>query len=175
MRPPFLLLTCLLTFTLSCSDPQTAEQAFDRVDYHTAYKLFKPRAEAGDSAAQNYLGVHYYLGFGVKRDLHKALQWYEKAAIQGDPEAQFNYGLMFHNAYGTEQNITTAFKWYYASYRQGNANARRNMNSLADHNLLSPNQIDYAKLQARQYIANPVVTEHGSEGTLFRGELRNPG
>lgn len=146
-------------------------QAFDAGDYATAYKLFKPRAEAGDSEAQNYLGVHYYLGLGVQRDLPKALQWYEKAALQGDPDAQFNYGLMFHNAYGTDQDITTAFKWYYASYRQGNPNAERYMNSLADANLLSPNQIDYAKLQAKQYIFKSVVTEHGSEGTLFRGKL----
>lgn len=172
MRLLFVVLSCLSLITGGCGDRKTAQEAFDAGDYITAYKLFKPRAEDGDVKAQNYLGVHYYLGLGVKRDLRKALQWYEKAAIQGDPEAQFNYGLMFHNAHGTEQNITTAFKWYYASYRQGNPNAERYMNSLADDNLLSPNQIDYAKLQAKQYIANPVVTEQGSEGTLFRNRLQ---
>lgn len=172
MKKLFALLTCLLTFTLSCGDQKTAVEAFDAGDYLTAYKLFKPRAEAGDIEAQNYLGVHYYLGLGVKRDWRQALRWYEKAATQGDPDAQFNYGLMFHNAYGTEHNITTAFKWYYASYRQGNTNAERYMDSLADNNLLSPNQIDYAKLQAKQYIVNPVVSEQGTEGTLFRNRLQ---
>lgn len=172
MRLLFVLLICVSLVAGGCGDRKTAIEAFDAGDYITAYKLFKPRAEAGDSEAQNYLGVHYYLGLGVKRDLRQALQWYEKAAIQGDPEAQFNYGLMFNNAYGTEHNITTAFKWFYASYRQGNPNAARYMNSLADDNLLSPNQIDYAKLQAKQYIVNPVITEQGSEGTLFRGRLQ---
>ena len=166
------MLGCLSLLAGSCADRTTAKEAFDTGDYHTAYNLFKPGAEAGDSEAQNYLGVLYYLGLGVNRDLHKALQWYEKAAVQGHPDAQFNYGLMFHNAYGTEHNITTAFKWFYASYRQGNPNAERYMNSLADRNLLSPNQIDYAKLQAKQFIINPVVTEQGSEGTLFRNRLQ---
>lgn len=172
MKSLFVLLACVTLVSWGCGDRKTAQEAFDAGDYITAYKLFKPRAEAGDVEAQNYLGVHYYLGLGVKRDLRKAFQWYEKAALQGDPEAQFNYGLMFYNAYGTEHNITTAFKWFYASYRQGNPNAERYMNSLADDNLLSPNQIDYAKLQAKQYIANPVVTEQGSEGTLFRNRLQ---
>lgn len=172
MKFLFAQLACLILLSGGCGERKTALEAFDTGDYTTAYKLFRAGAEAGDVEAQNYLGVHYYLGLGVKRDLHKALQWYEKAALQGDPEAQFNYGLMFFNAYGTEHNITTAFKWFYASYRQGNANAERYMNSLADDNLLSPNQIDYAKLQAKQFIVNPVVTESGSEGTLFRNRLQ---
>ena len=172
MKSLFVLLTCVTLISGGCGERKTAVEAFDTGDYNSAYKLFRTSAEAGDAEAQNYLGVHYYLGLGVNRDLHKALQWYEKAAVQGHPEAQFNYGLMFHNAYGTEHNITTAFKWFYASYRQGNPNAERYMNSLADRNLLSPNQIDYAKLQAKQFIVNPVVTESGSEGTLFRNRLQ---
>ena len=75
---------------------------------------------------------------------------------------------MYHNGYGTDPNIGTAFMWYYASYRQGNTTAELYMNTLAADNLLSPNQIDYAKLLAKKYITNPVVTEQGSEGSLFR-------
>ncbi len=153
---------------LSCGTGKSARQAFEAGDYATAYKLFRPRAEAGEAEAQNYLGVHYYLGLGVKRNWRQALQWYEKAANQGDPSAQLNYGLMHHNGYGTTPDIGTAFMWYYASYRQGNATAGHYMNTLAADNLLSPNQIDYAKLRARQYITNPVVAEQGSEGSLFR-------
>ena len=171
MRSLFFLLACVNLVTGGCSDQKTARQAFDAGDYGTAYKLFKPRAEAGDREAQNYLGVHYYLGLGVPRDWQQALQWYEKAAKQGDPRAQLNYGLMFHNAYGTDKDMIAAFTWYYASYRQGNTTAERYMNSLAADNMLSPNQIDYAKLRAKPYITNPVVAEQGSEGTLFRERL----
>ena len=168
MKLPIIVLLCLSLFAGGCGSDRSALQAFDAGDYVTSYKLFRSLAESGDVAAQNYLGVHFYLGLGVERDWPQALQWYEKAAKQGDPGAQLNYGLMFHNGYGTNPDIGAAFMWYYASYRQGNATAGRYMNSLADDNLLSPNQIDYAKLRARQYVANPVIAERGSEGSLFR-------
>lgn len=173
----FTLPVCLLLLTAGCGSEKTAQQAFEAGDYATAYNLFRPMAEAGDREAQNYLGVHYYLGLGVQRNWRQALQWYEKAAKEGEPGAQLNCGLMFQNGYGTDPDIGTAFMWYYASYRQGNAIAGRYMDSLADDNLLSPNQIDYAKLRARQYITNPVVSEQGSEGSLFRNRQRigNPG
>lgn len=168
LKLTFILSVCLLLLTGGCGSDKSALQAFDTGDYVTSYKLFRPLAESGDRVAQNYLGVHFYLGLGVERDWSQALQWYEKAAKQGDPGAQLNYGLMFQNGYGTNSDIGAAFMWYYASYRQGNATAGRYMNSLADDNLLSPNQIDYAKLRARQYVINPVVAGQGSEGSLFR-------
>lgn len=168
MNPLSILPVILLLLTLGCSAEKDARQAFERGEYATAYKLFRLRAEAGDLEAQNYLGVQYYLGLGVPRDWQQALQWYDKAAKQGDPGAQVNYGLMFQNGYGTNPDIGAAFMWYYAAYRQGNSTGKRYMNLLAEDNLLSPNQIDYAKVRARQYIANPVVSEQGTEGSLFR-------
>ena len=35
-------------------------------DYETAYTLWMPLAESGDADAQNYMGILYYLGFGVQ-------------------------------------------------------------------------------------------------------------
>ncbi len=168
LRFAFILPLYLLLLATGCGSEKTAQQAFEAGDYATAYKLFRPLAEAGDLEAQSYLGVHYYLGLGVRRDWQQALQWYDKAAKRGEPRAQLNYGLMFQNGYGTDSDIGAAFMWYYASYRQGNATAKRYMNLLAADNLLSPNQIDYAKVRAKPYIANPVITEQGTEGTLFR-------
>ena len=168
LKLPIIVLVCLSLAAAGCGSDKSALQAFDAGDYATSYKLFRPMAESGDRVAQNHLGVHFYLGLGVERDWSQALLWYEKAAKQGDPGAQLNYGLMFQNGYGTNSDMGAAFMWYYASYRQGNATAGRYMNSLADDNLLSPNQIDYAKLRARQYVINPVIAEQGSEGSLFR-------
>lgn len=168
LRLVFILPACLFLLAGGCGAERDARQAFEKGDYTTSYNLFMDVAESGDPVAQNYLGVHYYLGLGVKRDLREALLWYGKAAKQGDPRAQLNYGLMFQNGYGTDPDIGAAFMWYYASYRQGNANAERYMRVLAEDNLLSPNQIDYAKLRVKQYIVNPVVSEQGTEGSLFR-------
>ena len=153
---------CLLLLMSACGSEKTAQQAFEAGDYAVAYKLFRTRAEAGDAQAQNYLGMHYYLGLGVQRDWQQALQWYDKAATQGDPRAQLNYGLMFQNGYGVSPDMVAAFTWYYAAYRQGSKTARYYLDALAADNLLSPIQIDYAKVQAEPYITNPVVTGQGS-------------
>jgi TPR repeat protein len=37
-------------------------------------------AEAGDATAQNDLGVRYYEGDGVPKDLTEAVKWFQKAA-----------------------------------------------------------------------------------------------
>ncbi len=171
LKLPIVVLGCLSLIAGGCGSNNSAQQAFEAGDYASAYKQFRGLAEAGDPVAQNYLGVHYYLGLGVQRNWRQALEWYEKAAKQGDPGAQLNYGLMFQNGYGTDPDIVAAFMWYYASYRQGNTVAGRYLEILAGDNLLSPNQIDYAKLLAKEYIIDPVIAEQGSDGSLFRNRL----
>lgn len=162
------LLICLAA--AACGAEKTAQQAFAAGSYETAYRLFQPRAAAGDIEAQNYLGVHYYLGLGVPRDLARALAWYEKAAKQGNPAAQFNYALMFHGGYGTAQDPVAAFMWYYAAYRQGHANAKRYMDVLTSAARLTPNQLNLAKMRVRDYILDPQVGEQAAEGRLFHGQ-----
>ena len=169
-RNAVFLCCCLCLW--GCSGEKTAKQDFAAGDYARAFAKFKPRAEAGDSEAQNYLGVQYYMGLGVRRDWQQALKWYEKSAKQGEPRAQRNYGMMFHNGYGTNMDIVSAYMWYYAAYRQGNPTAKGYMDYLAAENKLSPNQMNLARQKAKHYIVNPVIAEHVSESKLFRGQQR---
>ena len=46
-------------------------------------------AEAGDAVAQNNLGICYYKGSGVEKDVAQAVTWWHRAAEQGHAEAQF--------------------------------------------------------------------------------------
>ncbi|MGI9228920.1 MAG: tetratricopeptide repeat protein [Gammaproteobacteria bacterium] len=163
-------LLLLLLSGYGCGDPLTAEQAFAEGEYDVAYPLWRDRAVQGEAGAQNYLGVHYYMGLGVERDLPLALKWFTAAAKQGDPEGQRHLGMMYHNGYATGQDFVSAYMWYYAAYRQGNPGAKRYMDSLSEENKLSPNQMNQAKGQAAEFIINAVVTEQGSEGKLFQGQ-----
>jgi len=169
MRRDVLLTVCCLCLW-GCSGEKTAKQDFAAGDYDVSFAKFKLQAEAGDSEAQNYLGIQYYMGLGVRRDWKQALKWYEKSAKQGHPQAQFNYGVMFHNGYGANPDSVAAFMWYYAAYRQGNSTAGLYMNSLAAENKLTPNQMNFARQKARQYIVNSAIAEQASEGKLFRGQ-----
>ena len=58
--------------------------AFERGDYATALREFRPLAKQGDPEAQVQLGGMYQDGRGVPRDYVEAARWFHKAAEQGD-------------------------------------------------------------------------------------------
>ncbi|MCG8325783.1 MAG: sel1 repeat family protein [Thiotrichales bacterium] len=145
-------LLLLLTFITACSGMDDPKLAFAEGDFETSYQLWKPLAEEGNPEAENYLGVHYYTGLGVKRDYAKALHWYESAARKGFPSAQRHYGDMFMNGHGTQQDFYKAFLWYFAASQQGNDEAKLKLESLTAGNKLTPNQQMHAKIDANEFI-----------------------
>ena len=150
---PRLFFTSVLVLVLSACGLETDPKlAFEKGDYQTAMKLWMPLAEEGDSEAQNYLGILYYLGFGVNRDYARALQWYEKAARAGYADAQRNYGDMIHFGRGIKKDNYKAFKWYFAAAQQGNEGAQRQIEVLSAAGNLSPNQQMHAKIEANEFI-----------------------
>jgi len=55
-----------------------------------AAKWIRKAATAGDSEAQNMLGVMYLKGEGVKKNMNLAKRWFKKAATLGHVQAQQN-------------------------------------------------------------------------------------
>ncbi len=86
--------------------------AYERGDYATALREFRPLANQGDADAQNNLGALYYHGKGVPEDDAKAVKWFRKAAEQGDADAQNNLGLMYGKGRGVPQDYVQAHMWY---------------------------------------------------------------
>ena len=66
-----------LTSSLSCSQSDDPKLFFDKGQYEKAYALWQPLANNGDLVAQNYIGIHYYLGLGIKRNLGLANKWFQ--------------------------------------------------------------------------------------------------
>ncbi len=56
--------------------------AFNRGDYATALREYRPLAKQGNAIAQNNLGVMNDIGKGVPQDYAEAMKWYRKAAEQ---------------------------------------------------------------------------------------------
>ena len=61
--------------------------AYDRGDYDTALKEWRPLAEQGYTIAQNNLVTMYAQGQGVPKDYVLAHMWANLAAAQGDEKA----------------------------------------------------------------------------------------
>ena len=102
-------------------------RAYDRRDYATALREWRPLAEHGDAAAQYNLGQMFRKGEGVIRDYKEAVKWFRKSAEQGNATAQGNLGAMYDNGKGVVRDYREAVKWYRLAAEQGNATAQGNL------------------------------------------------
>ena len=81
----------------------------------------------GDIRAQTYIGMMYFNGLSVSKNLERAAEWYIKAAELGHPHAQYYLGWMYDNGKGLEENNELAFKWLVTSAKQGHPRAQNNV------------------------------------------------
>ncbi|HEX5622855.1 MAG TPA: hypothetical protein VFX57_00310 [Sulfuricurvum sp.] len=64
--------------------------AYEEQDYTKAYELLYPLASyKRDSEAQFYLGMIYFYGEGVPKDIDKAMEWWRKAMRSGHTDAAY--------------------------------------------------------------------------------------
>ena len=84
-------------------------------------------AKLGDVKAQYEVGLSYYLGVDVEKDVKEAVQWYRNAAEQGHAEAQYGLGVMYANGEGVPEDDKEAVIWYRQAAAQGNAAAQHNL------------------------------------------------
>ena len=124
--------------------------AYERGDYATALREWRPLAEQGHAEAQFRLGVMYFNGHGVALDIAEALKWLWKAADQGHARAQDVSGLLVgglnfagaqHNlaflyargGQGLAQDYAEAAKWYRLAAEQGHAKAQFKLGVMYDN------------------------------------------
>ena len=83
MKSLVLVLVFLAWFvTPAIADFDAGMAAYQRGDYVTAFREFKPLAEKGAAQAQNILGVMYDKSQGVPQDYVQAHMWFNLAAAQ---------------------------------------------------------------------------------------------
>lgn len=62
--------------------------AYNAKNFIEAISCYQKASNQGYAEAQYNLGVCYYKGEGVVKDIKKAVYWYEKAAAQGVDDAK---------------------------------------------------------------------------------------
>ncbi|WP_419905054.1 tetratricopeptide repeat protein [Kiloniella sp.] len=128
MKRLFVLFIFVLTFwssTSAFSDGfQKGTEAYDRGDYETALKVFKPLAEKGDADAQFNVGLLYLRGQGVTQDYNVAVKWFRLAADQGYTKAQYNMGIAHNRGAGAKKDEKASFHWNKLAAEGGHAGAQ---------------------------------------------------
>ena len=107
------MVTSIVGTAVAAAEPyKDALAAWRRGEYATAYRLWQPLADEGDSDAQFYLGFMNEYGQGVARNGLEAIRWYRKAADQDHAFAQFRLGDLYSSGEGSPPNDTEAAQWY---------------------------------------------------------------
>ncbi len=162
-RAPFaglaLIVALCAGFTLGLTAPGWAgldegEGAYNRGDYATALREWRPLAEQGDASAQSFLGIMYVEGLGVPEDYAKAVGWWRKAAEQGYAKAQYTLGVMYGKGQGVPQDYVLAHMWFdlvVSKLPPGEARDRAVKNSDIAAERMTPAQISEAQKLAREW------------------------
>jgi uncharacterized protein len=149
LRSSLALVLSIICFVMPAwADFKTAMEAYNRGDFATALREWRPLAEQGDASAQFYLGLSYENGDGVPRDYTKARQWYEKSAAQGEAKAQLYLGLQSAFGQGGPVDLVQAHMWYNLAAENGHLGAAVYRNDLAKQ--MTPAQIAEAQKRARE-------------------------
>lgn len=90
-----------------------------RGDRNAVNDLFR-MTDSGSVHAEFVLGVLYFEGRGVPRDLKASAGWMTRAAKQKHPLAAHYLGDMYLTGSGVEKNEATAVKWYTVAAEQTN-------------------------------------------------------
>ena len=121
------VLAVLVALPATAQDFRKGLAAYDRGDYATALKEWRPLAERGLAQAQSNLGLMYRNGHGVTKDYRAAVHWYRKSAEQGHAPAQADLGFMYVKGWGVPQDHAASAKWYRKAAEQGFAEAQFNL------------------------------------------------
>ena len=117
---PWLIILIAVVFPVFWLDGSTRADPYDDANGSvsarwlsiTVYKLRKPKAEAGNEAAQNNLGILYREGKGITQNYSEAIKWFQRSADQGSAWGQYNLGMAYELGLGFPANQQEALKWY---------------------------------------------------------------
>ncbi len=141
-------------------------RAYQRGDYATAIRKWKPLAEQGHADAQAGLGFMAYFGDrrsfdpdAIPLDDADAAKWFRLAAEQGQADAQAYLGRMYANGEGVPQDDVQAYKWFTLvadtsdskEFGEGAQAVLQSRNVLEAK--MTPDQIAEAQRLARKWVA----------------------
>ena len=170
LRFPIVLVLSIVCFAAPAwADFEAGGDAYNRGDYATALREWRPFAEQGDAQSQYNLGWLYFYGRGMPQDYAQARQWYEKAAAQGLASAQYNLGQLYANGQGVPQDYATARQWYEKAAAQGDTQSQSNLGWLYFYGRGVPQDYATARQWYEKAAAQGDTLAATNVGTMYLG------
>lgn len=144
------LLLAVVVGITACGRTMDAAAAYRDGDFERSLELYTARAENGDLDALNIVGIHYYMGLGVKRDYERAAASFRQAALANHADAQRNLAILYMNGLGVRQDNQRAYGWFFQAHTTGNRRARAYVKFLSDN--VTPNAGQRARAWVEEQI-----------------------
>ena len=107
----FCLYCSLFVYTLFADELHTkVEEAYKHHNIPQVVKLYKQIALEGDLDGYFRLGILYYQGKYIKKNLDKAMEYFQEASIYGDKKALYNIATIYSNKSYHDYNPKKAYK-----------------------------------------------------------------
>ncbi|MEI6597886.1 MAG: tetratricopeptide repeat protein [bacterium] len=90
-------------------------------------------SDQGYPSAQCFLGVTYFEGSFLEKDMDKGVEFYRKSAIQGYQPAQSRLADCYLYGWVVKKDPLEALKWYHLAALQGDTLAMNNIGSMYLH------------------------------------------
>ena len=75
------------------------------------YEWLQRAIEQGDADTHRILGIAYFNGDCVPKDMTKAVQLWQQSAEQGNADARFYLGLCYYFGNGVRKDLDKATEW----------------------------------------------------------------
>jgi hypothetical protein len=137
-----------------------AWQAYLDGEYAVAVPVFRPLAELGHPIGQWLMGIMYYQGQGVPKDMGRAFDLFKRAAEQGYFRAFAPLAKMYEAGEGTPKDLGRAYGWYnIAIAKLPNSKERNDLIRLREMVAaqMTRAQIEAAQKTANAFVPKPVV------------------
>ena len=101
------------------ADNDIGYKYYQKGNYEKAYEIWAVQAEEGNKEAFYNIGLLYFLGNGVEKNLSLAFEYCQKAAFMGSPRAQNNLAFMYIKGLGVEKSYVYSYVWASVAIKHG--------------------------------------------------------
>ena len=101
------------------ADNDIGYKYYQKGNYEKALKIWTVEADEGNRKAFYNIGLLYFFGNGVEKNLPLAFEYCQKAAFMGSPRAQNNLAFMYIKGLGVEKSYIDSYVWATVAIKHG--------------------------------------------------------
>ena len=116
----YLVLISIMSISTNVlADNDIGYKYYQKGNYEKALKIWTVEADEGNRKAFYNIGLLYFFGNGVEKNLPLAFEYCQKAAFMGSPRAQNNLAFMYIKGLGVEKSYIDSYVWASVAIKHG--------------------------------------------------------